>query len=155
MGLVATFDRKWSLQQAKGQLQLPAQGRRVLAFGDKTNSGRSKGTVIETRHSAQVTAPSDGWVVYAGEFRSFGQLLIVNAGDGYHILLAGLSQIDVQLGEFVLAGQPVGLMTAPAKGTKAKGADNAPVLYIEFRKDGTPVDPEPWWLAESSKKVQG
>ncbi|MFM9942233.1 MAG: murein hydrolase activator EnvC family protein [Hyphomicrobiaceae bacterium] len=142
--------------QAKGQLQLPAQGRRILAFGDKTqNDSRSKGIVLETRQAAQVTAPADGWVVYAGEFRSFGQLLIVNAGDGYHILLAGLSQIDVQLGEFVLAGQPIGVMTAAPKGYKAKSGDIAPVLYVEFRKDGTPINPDPWWLVEGSKKVQG
>jgi septal ring factor EnvC (AmiA/AmiB activator) len=142
--------------QAKAQLQLPAHGRRVLSFGDKThNDGRSKGIVLETRHSAQVVSPADGWVVYAGEFRSFGQLLILNAGEGYHILLAGLSQIDVQLGEFVLAGLPLGLMAAQLKGTKAKGADTAPVLYIEFRKDGSPINPDPWWLPESSKKVQG
>lgn len=142
--------------QSKGQLQLPAQGRRVLAFGDKTqNDGRSKGIVLETRHSAQVASPADGWVVYAGEFRTFGQLLIINAGDGYHILLAGLSNIDVQLGEFVLAGLPVGVMPAALKGTKAKSADNAPVLYVEFRKDSTPINPDPWWLQESSKKVQG
>jgi septal ring factor EnvC (AmiA/AmiB activator) len=142
--------------QAKGQLQFPAQGRRVLAFGDRTqNEGRSKGIVIETRHSAQVVSPADGWVVYAGEFRTFGQLLIINAGDGYHILLAGLSNIDVQLGEFVLAGLPVGIMPAPLKGTKAKGAESAPVLYVEFRKDGSPINPDPWWLAEGSKKVQG
>lgn len=142
--------------QAKGQLQLPAQGRRILAFGDKTqNDSRSKGIVLETRHGAQVTAPSDGTVVYAGEFRSFGQLLIVNAGDGYHILLAGLSQIEVQLGEFVLAGQPIGVMPAPPKGSKAKGAEIAPVLYVEFRKDGAPISSDPWWFQESSKKVQG
>ncbi len=142
--------------QAKGQLQIPAQGRRVLAFGDRTqNDGRSKGIVLETRPSGTVTAPSDGWVVYAGEFRSFGQLLIINADDGYHILLAGLSQIDVQLGEFVLAGWPVGTMAGAPKGSKAKGTDTAPVLYIEFRKDGTPINPDPWWIPESSKKVQG
>lgn len=141
--------------QAKGQLQLPAQGRRILSFGDKTqNDSRSKGIVIETRHSGQVIAPADGWVVYAGEFRTFGQLLIVNAGDGYHILLAGLSQIEVQLGEFVLAGQPVGAMPAP-KGVKGKGGESAPVLYVEFRKDGAPVNPDPWWLTEPTKKVQG
>lgn len=142
--------------QTKGQLQLPAQGRRILSFGDKTqNESRSKGIVLETRHGAQVTAPSDGTVVYAGEFRSFGQLLIVNAGDGYHILLAGLSQIEVQLGEFVLAGQPIGVMPAPPKGSKAKGAEIAPVLYVEFRKDGAPINSDPWWFQEVSKKVQG
>ncbi len=141
--------------RAKGSVVLPVQGRRVLAFGDRTQyGGQSKGLVLETRHGAQVTSPCDGWIVFAGEFRTFGQLLIINAGDGYHILLAGLSQIDVQLGQFVLTGEPVGLMTAPPKAAKAITQGNAPVLYIEFRKDNKPIDPESWWAA-GPQKVQG
>jgi murein hydrolase activator len=137
---------------AKGQLPLPAQGKRVIAFGERMPSGgASKGSVIETRHGAQITAPCDGWVLYASEFRSYGQLLIINGGNGYHVVLAGLSQIDVQLGQFVLAGEPIGTMSAAPKG---KAQDNAPVLYVEFRKEGRPVDPEPWWV-DGSKKVQG
>ncbi len=139
--------------QAKGQLPLPTHGRRVINFNGKMQSGAtSKGIVIETRHGAQITAPCDGWVLYASEFRSLGQLLIINAGNGYHVVVAGLSQIDVQLGQFVLAGEPVGTMSSAPKG---KVQDNAaPVLYVEFRKEGRPVDPDPWW-ADSSKKVQG
>ena len=139
-------------QQAKAQLPLPAAGRRVLAFGDRTQfGGQSKGIVLETRFSAQITSPCDGWVVYAGPFRSYGQLLIINAGNGYHVLLAGMSQIDVQLGQFILAAEPVGTMAPKAK---AATQENAPVLYVEFRKDGRPVDPAPWW-AEGVQKVQG
>src|SRR5690606_8177076 len=101
---------------AKARLPLPAQGRRVLAFGDKTQfGGNSKGIVLETRAGAQIVAPCDGWVVYAGEFRSYGQLLIINAGGGYHVLLAGLSHIDVQPGQFVLAAEPIGTMTSAGK----------------------------------------
>lgn len=138
--------------QARGLLPLPAHGRRALGFGEKTQYGtQSKGLVIETRQGGQVVSPSDGWVVYAGEFRSYGQLLIINAGGGYHILLAGLSQIDVQLGQFVLASEPVGAMsTAP----KSQAPESSPILYIEFRKDGRPIDPDPWW-ADISRKVQG
>ncbi len=137
---------------AKGALPLPAQGKRVISFGDRLPSGKTaQGSLIETRHSAQVTSPSDGWVAYAGEFRSFGQVLIINGGGGYNIVLTGLSQIDVQIGQFVLGGEPVGTMSAAPKG-KVQG--NAPVLYVEFRKDGRPVDPEPWW-SDGSKKVQG
>ena len=137
--------------QTRGQLQPPAQGRRILAFGEKTqNGGQSKGMVFETRQNGQVTAPADAWVVFAGEFRSFGQLLIMNAGDGYHLLLAGLSQIDVQVGEFVLAGQPVGVMSGPSKAAKAKSTESNPVLYIEFRKDNRPIDPDPWWAVNRS-----
>jgi septal ring factor EnvC (AmiA/AmiB activator) len=140
---------------AKGLLPLPAQGRRVLTFGEKTQYGsQSKGVVLETRHGGQVVSPSDGWIVYAGEFRSYGQLLIINAGGGYHILLAGLSQIDVQLGQFVLAGEPVGVMSAAARASPAKAQENSPILYIEFRKDQRPIDPDPWW-SDASRKVQG
>jgi septal ring factor EnvC (AmiA/AmiB activator) len=141
--------------EAKGMLPLPALGKRVLNFGEKTQYGsQSKGLVLETRHGGQVVSPSDGWIVYAGEFRSYGQLLIINAGGGYHILLAGLSQIDVQLGQFVLAGEPVGVMSAAAKSSPAKAQENAPILYIEFRKDQRPVDPDPWW-SDASRKMQG
>jgi septal ring factor EnvC (AmiA/AmiB activator) len=140
--------------EARGLLPIPVQGRRVLTFGEKTQYGsQSKGLVVETRHGAQVVSPCDGWIVYAGEFRSYGQLLIINAGGGYHILLAGLSQIDAQLGQFVLAGEPVGVMRSAAK-SATHTQDNAPVLYIEFRKDQRPVDPDPWW-SDGSRKVQG
>jgi septal ring factor EnvC (AmiA/AmiB activator) len=139
---------------AIGRLPLPAQGRQVLAFGEKTQfGGQSKGIVIETRQGGQVTSPCDGWIVYAGEFRSYGQLLIINAGGGYHVLLAGLSQIDVQPGQFVLAAEPVGTMSGWPQQTQPT-ANNAPVLYVEFRKDGRPVDPDPWWVA-GQRKVQG
>ncbi len=140
---------------AHGRLPMPAQGRKVLTFGDKTQfGGSSKGIVIETRASALVTAPCDGWIVYAGEFRSYGQLLIINAGGGYHILVAGLAQIDVQPGQFVLAAEAIGTMSAQPKTAQGQPEQAAPVLYIEFRKDGQPIDPDPWW-AGSQQKVQG
>jgi len=141
--------------QATGRLPLPAQGRNVLAFGEKTQyGGQSKGLVLETRQGAQVTSPCDGWIVYAGEFRSYGQLLIINAGGGYHVLLAGLSQIDVQPGQFVLAAEPVGTMSGWSQQAQPAAVNSAPVLYVEFRKDGRPIDPNPWWVA-GHQKVQG
>ncbi len=145
--------------QARGKLPLPASGQRVLNFGEKTKYGHpSKGVVIETRSGAQITAPCDGWVIYAGEFRSFGQLLIINAGGGYLLLLAGLSRIDVEPGQFVLAAEPVGTMsgaTTPGGGLlrETKSETNTPVLYVELRKDGRPIDPSPWW-ASGPEKVQ-
>lgn len=141
--------------KATGRLPLPAQGRQVLRFGEKTQyGGQSKGTVLETRQGAQVTSPCDGWIVYAGEFRSYGQLLIINAGGGYHVLLAGLSQIDVQPGQFVLAAEPVGTMSGWSQQAQPAAVNSAPVLYVEFRKDGTPIDPGPWWVS-GHQKVQG
>jgi septal ring factor EnvC (AmiA/AmiB activator) len=144
-----------AFSDASGRLPTPAQGRQVLGFGEKTQfGGQSKGIVLETRQGAQVTSPCDGWIVYAGEFRSYGQLLIINAGAGYHVLLAGLSQIDVQPGQFVLAAEPVGTMSGWAQQAQPAAANNAPVLYVEFRKDGRPIDPDPWW-ASGHRKVQG
>jgi septal ring factor EnvC (AmiA/AmiB activator) len=141
--------------QATARLPLPAQGRKVLAFGEKTQyGGQSKGLVLETRQGAQVTSPCDGWIVYAGEFRSYGQLLIINAGGGYHVLLAGLSQIDVQPGQFVLAAEPVGTMSGWSQQAQPAAVTSAPVLYVEFRKDGRPIDPDPWWVP-GHQKVQG
>jgi murein hydrolase activator len=140
---------------AKARLPLPAQGRKVLSFGDKTQfGGTSKGIVLETRSSALVTSPCDGWIVYAGEFRSYGQLLIINAGGGYHVLVAGLSQIDVQPGQFVLAAEAIGTMSGQSKSAQGASQSSAPVLYVEFRKDGQPIDPDPWWVA-GQQKVQG
>lgn len=142
-------------KQAHAKLPLPAQGRFVAAYGEATQyGGKSKGIVIETRSGAQITSPCDGWILYAGEFRSYGQLLIINAGDGYHVLLAGLSQIDVQPGQFVLAAEPVGTMSGVSSGDPSQARGRSPVLYVEFRKDGRPIDPAPWWVT-GQQKVQG
>ena len=138
--------------RALAKLPLPAAGRQVIQFGQQTSQGnRSKGLVIKTRHGAQITSPCDGWVVYAGSFRSYGQLLIINAGGGYHVLLANLSQLDVQLGQFVLAAEPVGSM-APRVSRRKKGS--SPVLYVEFRKNGRPINPRPWW-SKGQRRMEG
>jgi len=139
---------------AKGTLPLPVNGVKVREFGDSDRAGSSeKGLSIATRAGAQVTAPCDGWVVYAGPFRSYGQLLILNAGGGYHVLLAGMDRVSVDLGQFVLTGEPVAVMGTAPVAVVGAGA-RQPILYVEFRKDGTPVDPSPWW-ANESEKVRG
>jgi len=139
---------------ARGTLPLPVNGVRIRQFGDTDRLGSTeKGISIAARAGAQVTAPCDGWVVYAGPFRSYGQLLILNAGGGYHVLLAGMERISVDLGQFVLTGEPVGVMGMAPAAVVATGS-RQPILYVEFRKDGTPVDPSPWW-ANNSEKVRG
>jgi septal ring factor EnvC (AmiA/AmiB activator) len=142
---------------ARGMLPLPVNGVRIRDFGAADSLGGSeKGLSIATRPGAQVTAPCDGWVVYAGPFRSYGQLLILNAGGGYHVLLAGMERISVDLGQFVLTGEPVAAMGGGTQvaATAATGF-NQPVLYVEFRKDGIPVDPGPWWATSEGEKVRG
>ena len=139
----------------KGTLPLPAQGKRLKRFGEADGVGGSlRGISLQTRGEARIIAPTDGWVVYAGPFRSYGNLLIINAGGGYHVLLAGMGRIDVSLGQFVLAGEPVAVMGAVLQAGQGNNDNSRPVLYVEFRKDGRPIDPGPWW-AEASEKVQG
>jgi septal ring factor EnvC (AmiA/AmiB activator) len=142
---------------AKGALPMPVNGVKLREYGTADGVGGSeKGLSVATRTAAQVTAPCDGWVVYAGPFRSYGQLLILNAGGGYHVLLAGMERISVDLGQFVLTGEPVAVMGgAPQAASLVAVGSSQPVLYIEFRKDGTPVDPGPWWAINDSEKVRG
>ncbi|HVY59311.1 MAG TPA: peptidoglycan DD-metalloendopeptidase family protein [Xanthobacteraceae bacterium] len=142
---------------AKGMLRLPVNGVKIRDFGaPDRNGGTERGQSVATRPGAQVTAPCDGWVVYSGPFRSYGQLLILNAGGGYHVLLAGMERISVDLGQFVLTGEPVGVMGSGGQIASAVTAGSSqPVLYIEFRKDGTPVDPTPWWATTDNEKVRG
>lgn len=142
---------------AKGMLPLPVNGTRTREFGASDSFGGTyKGMSITARPAAQVTAPCDGWVVYAAPYRSYGQLLILNAGGGYHVLLAGMDKISVDLGQFVLTGEPVGVMGSGEERLAGFGTGGSqPVLYIEFRKDGLPVDPSPWWATNNSEKVRG
>lgn len=143
---------------ARGLLPLPVSGVRIRSFGAPDHfGGTERGMSIATRAGAQVTSPSDGWVVYAGPFRTYGQLLILNAGDGYHIVLAGMERISVDIGQFVLTGEPVAVMGSGSSQIAAAGpvGTSQPVLYVEFRKDGTPVDPGPWWVKSESEKVRG
>jgi septal ring factor EnvC (AmiA/AmiB activator) len=130
---------------------------KIREFGASDRlGGTEKGLSISTRAGAQVTAPCDGWVVYAGPFRSYGQLLILNAGGGYHVLLAGMERISVDLGQFVVTGEPVAVMGGGAQSAAVKaGRISQPVLYVEFRKDGVPVDPGPWWVTTEGQKVRG
>jgi murein hydrolase activator len=142
---------------AKGLFALPVNGSKIRDFGGSDGvGGVEKGISLATRPGAQVTTPCDGWVVYAGPFRSYGQLLILNAGGGYHVLIAGMGRISVNIGQFVLTGEPVATMgtTSQVASILATNASQ-PVLYVEFRKDGTPIDPGPWWAANEGEKVRG
>lgn len=143
---------------AKGLLSLPVRGVMLREYGEDDGFGTpAPGVAVATRAGARVTAPADGWVVYAGLFRSYGQLLILDVGDGYHILLAGMEKIDVEHRQFVLAGEPVGTMGSQRLASAAAPdvTLSQPVLYIEFRKDGASIDPKPWWAGSEDRKVRG
>lgn len=133
----------------EGSAALPARGRLVGAYGQPDGNGVPlRGIRIETRAGGQVIAPADGKVMFAGPFRGYGQLLIIAHGGGYHSLLAGFGRIDRRVGQWVLAGEPVGLMSGPAT------TNEKPILYLELRRKGEPVNPLPW-LASGDRKVSG
>jgi len=140
-----------------GRLPLPVNGSRIREFGNSDGAGGTqKGLSIAAHPGAQITAPCDGWVIYAGPFRGYGQVLILNAGGGYHVLLAGMERISVDLGQFVLTGEPVAVMGDESQASATVTAEpKQPVLYVEFRKDGTPIDPSPWWATNEGEKVRG
>jgi murein hydrolase activator len=97
--------------EMQGQIKFPAQGERLREYGEGDGfGGHSKGLYIATRKLAQVTAPADADIEFAGEFRSYGQLLILNVGEGYHVLLAGLGRITAEAGQTMRAGEPIGSM---------------------------------------------
>jgi septal ring factor EnvC (AmiA/AmiB activator) len=130
--------------EARGQLSMPAVGRITGQYGEPLPTGTSrKGLDIETRAGAQVVAPHEGKVVFAGPFRAYGLLLIIEHSGGYHTLLAGLSRIDATVGQRLLSGEPVGIMD-PA-------ADASPSLYVELRRNGQPINPLPWLAARKGK----
>jgi septal ring factor EnvC (AmiA/AmiB activator) len=141
----------------RGYLRLPVNGVKIGEFGGSDGiGGTQKGQSIAAHAGAQITSPCDGWVVYAGPFRSYGQLLILNAGGGYHVLLAGMERISVDLGQFVLTGEPVAVMGGGSQVSAAAAIKSKqPVLYVEFRKDGAPIDPSPWWATNEGEKVRG
>lgn len=148
--------------QAKGLIRLPATGFLERAFGEPNGAGgRTQGLTIGTRPGAQVIAPFDGKIVFAGPFRRYGQLLIISVGEGYHVLLAGMTRISGTVGQNILAGEPVGTMgasshdgTSDGNPDRGEGTGQRPPLYIEFRKNGEPIDPRPW-LMMSDKKARG
>ncbi len=122
--------------KARGKLPQPVSGKISERFGKKLLVGTLKGIRIKARSKAQVIAPFDGQVVFAGPFRHYGQLIIIRHGDGYHSLLAGIDNIYVTTGQWLLGGEPVGIMSP--------SASPLPELYLELRRKGRPFNPKSW-----------
>ncbi|MEP2805486.1 MAG: peptidoglycan DD-metalloendopeptidase family protein [Rhizobiaceae bacterium] len=146
-----------AFSQAKGTLLQPVSGELLFRFGEKiSGQNKSRNVAMATRPNARVRSPTDGWVVYAGPFRSYGQILILNAGEGFHMVLSGLAEVNVETGQFVLAGEPVGRMGVIrfAAALPLDFGSNKPVLTVELRKDGRSIDPAPWWAIRKRSQKQ-
>ena len=124
---------------AKASLLEPVAGTPVPAG---TEDEKNPGLTYQTLSGAQVIAPADGKVLYAGPYHTQGQVLILEITTGYDIVLAGLGSVTVKLGDELLAGEPVGIMPADGSGTR---------LYFELRQNGKGLDPEPWLTHETRK----
>lgn len=165
LGTGARLGPRVPFAQRRGQLPWPVSGEVSKRFGTRDAlGGLERGVTFSANAGAVVTAPADGWVHFAAPFRGYGHLLIINAGNGYHVVLAGMERLSVDIGQFVLAGEPLGFMpakaSAPSSGANTVLGGNAlggvrPPLYVEFRKDGSPVDPSPWWTSQLAEKARG
>ncbi|MDE0702272.1 MAG: peptidoglycan DD-metalloendopeptidase family protein [Rhodospirillaceae bacterium] len=145
--LLTRPNRVHRFRKARGKVVAPVSGRLVARFGDRDGFGMPvNGLRFAARTGAQAVAPYDGQIVFAGSFRSYGPILIIAHTDGYHSLIAGLARIDVVNRQWVLAGEPVGIVGM----AKPLGAR----LYLELRQGGRPIDPQPW-LAADKRKVDG
>ncbi|ATO56966.1 Septal ring factor EnvC, activator of murein hydrolases AmiA and AmiB [Bartonella sp. 1-1C] len=140
-------------QSKKGHFLLPVSGKKIQHFNNNSHVARF-GEVIATEPEAVVVAPADALVAFSGSFRSYGQLIILNVGHGYYITLIGMAKINVTQGQFVLSGEPIGMMGTEfiANTIALDIGKKTPMLYIEFRKHGKPVDPNPWWQTEQLKR---
>ena len=126
--------------EQRGVLTAPVAGQVVRGWGDRTDAGPSSGMSYRAPPMARVVAPCGGRVVFAGPFRSFGIMLIVDCGGGFHFVLAGLDRLDAQVGNTVLAGEPIGVMP----NWEPQSAGPRPALYVQLRRDGQAVNPAPF-----------
>lgn len=122
----------------------PVQGRLVRRFGQALGAGRAEGVTWRTGRAAQVLAPADARVEYVGPLKGYGLVVILRAGEPYHVVLAGLDEAASGAGRSVAAGEPIGRM-----------ANGAPELYLEVRRGGEPVDPARWLQGVSQPARSG
>ena len=138
----------FAFDSLKAKLALPVSGVIERAFGAKAARGvRNNGLVVAARPNALVRAPTDGWVLYVGPFRSYGEIVILNVGADYRMVLAGLDSADVALGQFVLAGEPIGRLgkVKLASAASIDVASTRPTLYVELREGERRIDPGEWF----------
>jgi len=126
--------------KALGQLPYPIRGNIIKRYGETNETGmQNRGVTIKGRKGARVIAPYDGTVLFSGPFRGYGEMIIIDHSENYMTLLAGMERIDINVGQALLAGEPVGVMSSTEE----------PTLYMEIRRDGHPVNPLPWLISEN------
>lgn len=146
----------YSFAALQSTLQFPIEGAIEKRFGEEDNSGQIlRGILMSANANDRVLAPVDGWVIYAGPFRTYENIIILNAGEGYHMIMAGLDQLKVSQGQFVISGEPIAFMGRESftNNSALTLASGKPTLYIEFRKDQTPIDSAPWWASIASGRA--
>lgn len=144
------------ISSIKGQLTPPTPGLPVIGFNkDDGYGGTSKGEYVLTRGDAPVVTPADGWVIYAGPYLNYDHIIILDAGEDFIILLAGMAQTNVELGQFVLQGEPVGTMASQTFGRAhaTNAGISQPTLYIEMRLRNQPLDPSSWWQRDRVAQI--
>lgn len=109
---------------------LPVAGRLVTGFGERADVGLTTGISLVASSGAQVVSPADGRVAFAGAYRGYGRIVIVEHSGGWTTLVTNLGRIGATVGEDVVQGSPLG-----------NAGPGRPVLTVELRRDGTPVNP--------------
>ena len=115
----------------------------ILPVAGRLEGRGSSGIVIITPVRQVVSSPVAGRVMFAQPFRGLGPLLIIDRGGGYHVVMTGMTRLDVPLGASLVAGQAVGVVVA--------GEDGPARLRVELRYRGLPTDPAPWLAALQDK----
>jgi septal ring factor EnvC (AmiA/AmiB activator) len=140
--VVAARDARSAALPASGALQPPVVGRMVEGDGTADGASRAPGVSFIAPPEAQVVAPADSKVLFAGRYHKTEQVLILQMARGYALVLAGLGRIDVRSGDLLLAGEPIGRM--PHDGAEMR-------LYFELRQNGKGVSPAPWLESNPGK----
>ncbi len=123
-----------NIPHSTGNLKWPVSGALRHHFGDKDADGViSQGLTFTAPSGAPIVAPQAGRVVFAGTFRGYGEIMILQHGNGYHSFLAGFGRIDAEVGQDVAAGEPLGVLPVKSGGK--------PELYFEWRQGDEPVNP--------------
>jgi septal ring factor EnvC (AmiA/AmiB activator) len=114
----------------------PVNGPVSIAYGQRGEAGPARGISFTAAVGARVVSPCTGRAVFAGAFRRYGQIIILECGPGLHLVLAGFAALDTEAGAALLAGEALGRLGA--------GPDGRGMLYVELRREGQVVDPAPW-----------